>query len=75
MSDCDDQQKKKKKKPTDDESTIDADEPIGDWQLITTVAATVVGIFFGLRALGIGQYGALLTSTSLVWFDAALYDD
>ena len=29
---------------------------------------------FGLRTLGVGQYGALLASTSSVWFDV-LYDD
>ena len=47
-------------------TTVDAEEPIGDWWLITTVAATVVGILFGLWTLGVGQYRALLTSTSLV---------
>ena len=78
MSDCDCQ----KNRPAGDRgpeveypmTTEDAEEPIADWQLITTVAAMVVGIFFGLRALDIGQFGALLTSTFLVWFDA-LYDD
>ena len=52
----------------------DAKKPIGDRLFITTVAATVLRIFFGLRLLGVGEYGALLASTSLVWFDA-LYDD
>ena len=55
-------------------TTADAEEPIRDWRVITTVAATVVRIFFGIRALDVGQYGALLTSTLLVWF-VALYDD
>ena len=43
-------------------------EPIslGDGLLITTVTSTAAIIFFGLRALGVGQQGALLTSTSLV---------
>ena len=43
-------------------------EPIslGDGLLITTVTSTAAVIFFGLRALGVGQQGALLTSTSLV---------
>ena len=43
------------------------EKPIGDELIITTIAATVVGIFFGLRAMGAGQHNALLTSTSLVW--------
>ena len=45
-------------------------EPItfGDGLLITTVTSTATAIFFGLRALGIGQQDALLTSTSLVSF-------
>ena len=55
-------------------TTADAEEPIRDWRVITTVAATVVRIFFGIRTLDVGQYGALLTSTLLVWFDP-LYDD
>ena len=55
----------------DDEATVAATankEPIsfGDGLLITTVASTAAGIFFGLRKLGVGQQGALLTSTSLV---------
>ena len=43
-------------------------EPIflGDGLLITTVTSTAAIIFFGLRALGVGQQGALLTSMSLV---------
>ena len=43
-------------------------EPIslGDGLLITTVTSTAAIIFFGLRALDVGQQGALLTSTSLV---------
>ena len=39
---------------------------LGDGLLITTVTSTAAIIFFGLRALGVGQQGALLTSTSLV---------
>ena len=61
-----------KNKPIDDkgpeiEPIVDAEEPIGDWQFITTVAATTVGIFFSLRTLGVGQYSALLASTLSVW--------
>ena len=32
-------------------------KPIGDGLLITTIAATVAGIFFGLRRVGVGQQG------------------
>ena len=78
MSNCDHQKNKPigNKRPEIEYSmtTVDTEEPIGDWRLITTAAVTVVGRYFGLRTLGVGQYGALLTSTSLVWFDA-LYDD
>ena len=45
----------------------DIKKPIGDWLLITIVAATTAGIFFGLRAVATGQQGALLTSTLLVY--------
>ena len=38
-----------------------------DGLIITTVAAMTAGVFFGLRAMGLGQHNALLTSTSLVW--------
>ena len=61
------------KKPINDRSTIEATaamvdaKPIGDELLITTVVATTFGIFFGLRAVGMGQHNALLTSTSLVY--------
>ena len=41
---------------------------LGDGLLITTVTSTAAVIFFGLRTLGVGQHGALLTSTSLVSF-------
>ena len=40
----------------------------GDGLLITTVTSAAAVIFFGLKALGVGQQGALLTSTSLVSF-------
>ena len=65
MSDCNDQ----KNKPIDDGSTVDAKKPIGDWRLITTTAAMDLERFFVLRALGVGQYDALLASMSLVYFD------
>ena len=50
--------------------TIDATakNQIGDWWLISTVAAMATGICFGLRTLGVEQQGALLTSTSFVYF-------
>ena len=38
-----------------------------DGLIITTVAAMTVGMFFGLRAMGLGQHDALITSTPLVW--------
>ena len=40
----------------------------GDGLLINTVTSAAAVIFFGLRVLGVGQQGALLTSTSLVFF-------
>ena len=49
---------------TADKETI----TVGDGLLITTVTSTTAVIFFGLRALGAGQKGALLTSTLLVSF-------
>ena len=68
MSNCDCQ--KNIKKPINDGSTVDATatkKPVGDGTLITTIAATTARIFFGLRAVGMGQHDALLTSTSLVY--------
>ena len=41
-----------------------AEEPGG--LTITTVAAMTAGMFFGLRAMCLGQHDALITSTSLV---------
>ena len=58
-------------KPNDDGSTVEgttAKKPTGDGRLIFTVASTTVGIFYALRAVGVGQYNALLTSTLLAWF-------
>ena len=76
MSDCDYQKNIKKpdptvddvKKPTWDRHTVAstvAKKP--DGLLMTSVAATAIGIFFGLGAVGVGQQSALLTSTSLVY--------
>ena len=68
MSNCDCQENIKK--PINDECTIDGTatrKPIGDGRLITTVATTSGAIFFGLRAVDMGQYNSLLTSTSLVY--------
>ena len=66
MSDCDCQ--KDIKKPINDRSTIDATaaKKPGDGRLIDIVAATTVGIFYALRAVGVRQGHALLSSTSLV---------
>ena len=63
MSNCDCQENK-------DETTVAATgnkEPItfGDGLLVTTVTSATAVIFFGLRKLGVGQQGALLTSMSL----------
>ena len=68
-----DRQKNNKKTIDDDDdgSTVDATaakKPIGDGLLITTVTAMAAGICFGLRIVGIEQQGALLTSTSFVYF-------
>ena len=68
MTECDCQ--KNIKKPIDDGSTVDstaAKKPIADRLLITTVACTTVGIFYAVRAAGVGQHNALLTFTSLAW--------
>ena len=69
MSNCHCQ--KNIKKLIDDGSTVDtttSKKPMGDELLINTVASTIVGIFFALKAAGVGQHNALLTSTSLAWF-------
>ena len=55
------------KKPIEDEPAEDAEKPIGDRPFIAFTAATTVGIFFILMAMGVGQHDALVTSTSLVW--------
>ena len=68
MSDCDCH--KNIKKHIGDVLTVAAmvaKKPNGDGLLITIVAATTTAIFFGLRALGVGQQGALLISMSLVY--------
>ena len=69
MSDCDCQ--KNIKTSIDDGSTVDATaarKPIGDGLLITTVASRTVGIFYALRAAGVGQHNALLASMLLAYF-------
>ena len=68
MNDCDCQEDIKKL--IEGGSTVVAtvaEKPIGDGLFKTTIAATTVGIFFGLRAMDAVQHGALFTSTSLVW--------
>ena len=62
---------KNNKKPIDDGSTVEATaskKPIGDWSLISTVAAMATRIFFRLKTVGVGQQGGLLTSMSFVYF-------
>ena len=54
----------------DDEATVTAmvtEKPIKDGLLITTMAAMSVGIFFGLRTIGVAQHDALLTSMTWAW--------
>ena len=71
MSKHDRQKKKIRITIDDDGSTVDATtakKPIGDGLLITNVTAMATGILFGLRTVGVGQQGALLTSTSFVYF-------
>ena len=55
------------KKPVEGKPAEAAEKPIGDGPLIAFTAATTIGIFFALRAMGVGQHDALVTSTSLVW--------
>ena len=52
MSNCDCQKNIKKLGPTVDATT--AKKPIVDGLLITTVASTIVGVFYALRAAGVG---------------------
>ena len=46
---------------------MDSKKPVGDGLLINTVTTTVAGILFALRVVSVGQRGALLASTSLVY--------
>ena len=76
MSNCDCQ--KNIKNPINDGSTVDTTapkKPIGDGPLITTVAATAAGIFFGLRAVDMGQHNALITSRWLVYLLPFFWSD
>ena len=70
MSNCDCQENIEDEQSITTVAATADKEPItfGDGLLITTVTSTAAAIFFGLRALGIGQQDALLTSTSLVSF-------
>ena len=71
VTDC----QKNIKKPVDDRSTVDATaatKPIGGGLLITTVASTIVGIFYALWVASVGQTNASLTSTSLAWLMSLL---
>ena len=76
MSNCDCQ--KNIKMYINDGSTVDATaakKPIGDEPLITTVAATIAGMFFGLRTVRVRQHNALLTSTLLIYLLSFQYGD
>ena len=55
---------------TEDEAPTADKEPMtfGDGLIITTVSSAAAVLFFGLRAIGVGQQDALLTSKSLVSF-------
>ena len=70
MNNCDCQENIEAEASITDVAATADKEPIsfGDGLLITTVTSMAVIIFFGLRALGVRQQGALLTSTSLVSF-------
>ena len=65
MSNCECQENIKK--PIEDGPTTVAEKPIWDGLSITTIATATVGIFFSLRAMGVGKHDVFLTSTSLVW--------
>ena len=62
MSDC----QENIKKPIEEKPAEATEKPIRDGLFIAFTAATTVGIFFALRAMGVGQHDALVTSTSLV---------
>ena len=68
MSDC----QENIKKPIEDEPTKAAEKPIGDRPFTAFATATAFGIFFVLRAMGMRQHDALVTSTSLVWLFSLL---
>ena len=66
MSDC----QENIKKPIEDGLTVAdtvAEKTIEDGLLITATVAKTVGMFFTLRAMGVGQHDALITPTSSVW--------
>ena len=44
-----------------------SEKPFGHGPFIAFTTATTFGIFFALRAMGVRQHDALVTSTSLVW--------
>ena len=46
----------------------DVKKPVGDGLLIIIVVSMTVRIFYSLRAVGIAQHNAFLTSTSLASF-------
>ena len=60
------------KKPIKDKPTKAAEKPIGDGLFIAFTVATIVEIFFALRAMGVGQHDALVTSASLIWLFSLL---
>ena len=60
MSDCNHQKNINKL------NVDDLKRSIGDELIITTVASTTVGIFYALRAAGVGQHNALLTSINIL---------
>ena len=70
MGNCDCQENIEDEASITNEASMANKEPMtfGDGLLITTITSATDVLFFGLRALGAGQQGSLLTSTSLVSF-------
>ena len=57
MSDC----QENIKKPIEDETAEASEKPIGYGPFIGFTTATIFGIFFALRAMGVRQHDALVT--------------
>ena len=55
MSDCKDNPIEDRAPPIECTVSVDAEEPTGDWRLITTVATGVARIIFGPKLVGVGS--------------------